>query len=392
MANPNSTIPTPDPPAPAGGRPLRVLQVVHRFLPELGGTETHVAEVTRRLAGRDDIDVTVATTDRSGRLPAHDVVNGVPVHRHRAWPRERDYYLAPALYREIRTGEWDLVHFQGIHTLVPALGMRAARRAGRPYVVTFHSGGHSSAGRTALRGPQFRALAPLLRDADGLIAVSRFERSRFAAAAGIPAERFRVVGNGGSLPGVAGGIAPVPGRIVSSGRLEQYKGHHRLVEALPAIRRARPGAQLVILGAGPYESELRRLVDRVGVADAVRIQHLPPADRGAMARELAAAHVMAAMSRYEAHPVGVMEAVATGLPVLGADVAGIGDLVADGLVTGVPVDLSTAALAAALVDMLDRVDPADPRTRPTVDLPTWDSCTAAVADLYHDVIRRRAAR
>jgi hypothetical protein len=73
-----------------GDRPLRVLTVVHRFLPELGGTETHVAEVTRRLVHQPDLELTVLTTDRSGGLPPDEVVSGVRVLRKPAWPRDRD--------------------------------------------------------------------------------------------------------------------------------------------------------------------------------------------------------------------------------------------------------------------------------------------------------------
>lgn len=369
---------------PSPARALRVLTVVHRFLPELGGTETHVAEVSRRLAVRDDLDVTILTTDRSGELPVRDEVNGVPVIRERAWPRRRDYYLSPGVFARIRQGDWDLIHFQGVHTLIPPTGMLAARSARIPYVLTFHSGGSSAPGRTAIRGTQWRVLAPLLRRAAGLIAVSRFERERFAAATGIDPARFEVIGNGGALPPVAEERIR-PGRIVSSGRLEKYKGHHHAIAALPLVRRQIPDAELLILGAGPYEGELRELAGRLGVGDAVEIRHLPPADRAAMAGELARSAVMAALSSYEAHPVGVMEAVASGLPVLGFDIAGIGDLVADGLVTGLDPAAGPAAVAAALVSMLQAQDPAATRVRPDVELPTWESCAERVAEVYHRV-------
>lgn len=373
-------------------RPMRVLQVVHRFLPELGGTETHVAQVSRRLQERPDVEVTILTTDRSGELPATEIMDAVPVIRRRAWPRKRDYYFSPGLLRQIVRGDWDLVHFQGVHTLVPALGMLAARIAKIPYVLTFHSGGHSSQGRTALRGPQFKALTPLLRHTARLIAVSRFEKKRFSAATGIDQAHFVVIGNGGALPSSPVDAQRIPGRIVSSGRLEKYKGHHRAIEAMPAILRSVPAASLLILGSGPYESELRELTVRLGVQDAVEITHLPPADRTAMAGELAKASVMAALSSYEAHPVGVMEAVASGLPVLGFDVAGIGDLVEDGLVQGISGEATTDEIAAALVTMLKLADETETRTIPEVELPTWETCTEKVITVYRDVLAGRPAR
>jgi glycosyltransferase involved in cell wall biosynthesis len=365
------------------GDRLRVLTVVHRFLPELGGTETHVAEVTRRLVDEPDLDLTVLTTDRSGELPPHEVVDGVRVVRKAAWPRDRDYYYSPELVQAVECGPWDVVHFQGVHTLVPPMGMRAARRARMPYVLTFHSGGHSSVSRVAARSTQFRAMAPMLRGADRLIAVSRFERRRFSELTGIAPEHFTVIGNGGALPAVPTGVVPVPGRIVSSGRLERYKGHHLAIEALPAVRARIPEAELHILGAGPYEPELHALAERLGVRDAVTIRHVPPGDRTAMAVELASSSVMAALSSYEAHPVSVMEAVSAGLPVVGFDVAGVSDLVEDGLVAGVPMGSPAPVVADHLVAALQAARPGGPRVG--VELPTWETCAGQLAQLYRDV-------
>lgn len=371
----------------------RVLMVVQRFFPEMGGIETHVAEVASRLAAAGEFDVTVLTTDRSGRLARAEERDGYAVVRRRSWPAEKDYYLSPGLAAEVARGDWDLVHVQGVHTLVPPLAMAAARATRTPYVLTFHSGGHSSAARRRARGAQWRVLTPLLRGADHLVAVSRFERSHFSEATGIDPAGFTVVPNGGALPPLALDVTPQRGRIVSSGRLEHYKGHHRAIEALPLVRRRIPEADLLILGGGEYEGELRALASRLGVADAVEIRHLPPTDRTAMAHELGTASVMAAFSTYEAHPVGIMEAVTLGLPVVGFDVAGTGDLVEDGLVTGVPVDAPTATVADALTAALEQTArrPGPHRPRP-LDLPTWETTAEGVAGVYRRVLAQRGSR
>ncbi len=371
----------------------RVLMVVQRFLPEMGGLETHVAEVASRLAAGDELDITVLTTDRSGTLPRTETREGYDVRRRRSWPAEKDYYLSPGLVPEILRGDYDLVHVQGVHTFVPPVAMAAARAARTPYVLSFHSGGHSSAARRHARGLQWRLLTPLLRGADHLVAVSRFERSYFAEATGIDVSHFSVVPNGGALAPVAQDVLPRHGRIVSSGRLEHYKGHHRAIQALPLVRRRVPEADLLILGSGDYEADLRSLADRLGVADAVEIRHLPPTDRSAMARELGTASAMAALSTYEAHPVGVMEAVTLGLPVVGLDVAGTGDLVEDHLVTGVPVDAPDQVVADALTDALlatrDRPGPHRPRD---VELPTWETTASGLASVYRTVLEGRGRR
>jgi glycosyltransferase involved in cell wall biosynthesis len=369
----------------SAARPLRVLQVVQRFSPELGGLETHVSEVTRRLALTGDIEVTILTTDRTGSLPREEWLNGVRVMRRRSYSRTGEEYFAPGIVEVIRRGGWDLVHVQGSQTTVPTVAMLAALSARIPYVLTFHSGGHSSRAHGPITWVQNKINRPLLARAAKLIAVSRFERSRFHAITRIPLDRFTVIANGGALPPVPVDAAPVPGSIVTSGRLEKYKGHHRVIAALPIIRRSIPDATVTVLGSGPYEQPLRDLASELGVAEYVTFRHLLPNQRGEMASVLANSAVMAALSSYEAHPVAIMEAVALGLPVVGCDVAGIGDLVEDGLVTGIPLDADDAEVARVLTRQLLATD-TEPHRAPTFELPTWESCAAGNAAVYRSVV------
>src|SRR5947209_425820 len=85
---------------------LNVLMVAARYFPYIGGVETHVYEVGWRLA-KAGIKVTVLTTDVSGQLPAVEESRGVQILRVRAWPTNKDFYLAPAIYRIITQGKWD---------------------------------------------------------------------------------------------------------------------------------------------------------------------------------------------------------------------------------------------------------------------------------------------
>lgn len=363
-------------------RPLRVLMVCPRYFPEVGGTETHVREVARRISGLGGFEITVLTTDRSRQLPRQQVVEGVSVLRVPAWPRGRDYYLAPGIATVIGQRGWDLVHCQGIHTPVPLLAMISARR-GIPYLITFHTGGHSSRLRNAMRATQWRLAGPLLRNAASLIAVSRFEADALTRHAGLGEKRVIVIRNGGALPPPRPGTVAVPGRIVSSGRLERYKGHHRVIEALPHVAREIPGAHLRILGNGPYERDLYELAGHLGVSDRVSIEHVAPADREGMATALAEASVVAALSSYEAHPVAVMEALGLARPVVGYDVAGIGELIAEGWVRGVPPGAPASDVARQLVMAMSALPAADEdRTLDHAQLPTWDACADQLAQVY----------
>jgi len=342
----------------------------------------HVHEVTGRLSALGIFEITVLATDRSRRLPRQDVVDGIPVLRVPSWPRKRDYYLAPGIAAVIGQRRWDLVHCQGIHTPVPLLAMIAARRADIPYLVTFHTGGHSSRLRNAMRATQWRLAGPLLRHAVSLIAVSRFEAAALARHARLGDKQVIVIRNGGALPPPRPGTAAVPGRIVSSGRLERYKGHHRVIEALPHVMREIPEAHLLILGSGPYERNLYQLARHLGVSDRVTIKHVAPADRRGMATTLAESSVVAALSDYEAHPVAVMEALCVARPVVGYDIAGLGELIAEGWVRGVPRGAPAAAVAQELVTAMSSPSPMD-----HVQLPSWDSCADQLAHVYLSSLR-----
>lgn len=363
----------------------RVLMVTPRYLPLMGGVETHVYEVARRLT-RAELSVTVLTTDRTGTLPRVEESAGVQIRRVRAYPAQWDIYCAPALYREITRGNWDIVHCQGIHTLVAPLAMFAAWRAQIPYVVTFHTGGHSSAWRNAVRGIQWRALRPLLARAQRLIGVSQFEADLFQQQLGLPREKFSVIPNGGSLPpqpsdAPTSADAPL---IISVGRLEKYKGHQRIIGALPHILAEYPRARLLVLGTGPYEDDLRKLARACGVAERVEIRAVPATARAQMAATLARASLIVLLSEYEAHPIAVMESLALGRPVLVADTSGLRELAERGLARAVPLSASSDEIAAAVIAQLR-----EPLIPAAVQLPTWEECVEKISIEYRRAVSPR---
>src|SRR3954454_14805967 len=163
---------------PRGGDSMKILYVSARYPPFVGGTEIHTAEVARRMVARGH-DVTVLTTAFEPIPTGEQVVEGVPVVKVRAWPADFDMYVAPALSGFIKRDSWDIVHCQGYHTFVAPMAMAAAIRARQRFVVTFHSGGHSSMFRRTLRPLQQQLLRPMLKRAERLIGVSQFETDFF---------------------------------------------------------------------------------------------------------------------------------------------------------------------------------------------------------------------
>lgn len=362
--------------------PLSVGMVAARALPYMGGIETHVHEVARRLAAAG-VQVTVLTTDASGELPRSESVDGYQVLRWPAYPRSRDYYFSPGLTRHLRQSRYDVIHVQGVHTLVAPAALRMARRTGTPSVLTFHTGGHSSGLRELLRPLQWKLLGPLIRSASALVAVCEFERRMFSRLLGVDESTIRLIRNG-CQPLPIDETAPATDGdplVVSVGRLEEYKGHHRVLGAMPEVLRRAPDARLELIGTGPYEERLREMARELGVAERVSIRSFGPDQRGQLGRIISDADVFCLLSDYEAHPVAVMEAVGMGTPALVADTSGLSELGDEGLATTIAPDAAPDEIATAIMTLAAAPAVAPPH------IPTWDDCAAQLHALYQEVAR-----
>lgn len=364
---------------------LNILMVTPRYYPFMGGIETHVYEVGRRLVQYGH-RITILTTMLADPLPREEECEGMRILRVPAWPRKRDYYFAPELGAIVKQAKWDLVHCQGCHTFVPPLAMLAAREARLPYLLTLHTGGHSSPLRNSIRGLQWQLLRPLLAKATKLIGVSHFEADYFCHTLHLPAEMFTVIPNGSTLPTLpTQHTFPTSETIIASvGRLERYKGHQRLITALPHIRAWRPNAHLLIVGSGPYEHNLRTLARQVGVAEYVEIRAIPVQDRLAMAELLAQTSLVALLSECESHPVAVMEALSLRRPVLVTATSGLQELAEQGLVRAIPMRSSPEEVARAVQQQIE--EPVLPPASFT--LPTWDTCAGQLQEVYQSLVRR----
>lgn len=363
-----------------GRGPLRVAMVSALALPEMGGIETHVHEVSTRLAD-SGVDVTVLTTDRSGELRREEDFPGYRVRRWLSYPRSQDYCLAPGLARHLMSERYDVIHVQGIRTLLAPMALAAARRASVPSVLTLHTGGNASSVRNMLRPLQFRASSPLLRRTAALVAVCEYERQMFARLLGVEDHTIRLIRNGSDpLP-----VDPCSEKyvgsplLVSGGRLERYKGHHRVLGAMPAILAQAPAARLVIVGDGPYEMVLRSVASQIGVADRVSFCRFGSDQRGSLGRLIADADVFCLLSESEAHPIAVMEAVGAGTKALVADTTGLSELGPAGLATTIPLNASVEQIAAAVLDLAAApVTASAPST-------SWDECAAELHHLYGEI-------
>jgi glycogen synthase len=359
---------------------MRILMITSRFAPLVGGTETHVKEVADRLDLRGHT-VQIITGNPGSRLPAVDFIGSTSVTRVKSWPSKRDWQFAPDLFRVIQKAECDLIHVQGCHTAFAPIAMLAAIRSKKPFVLSFHSGGHSSPVRRALRNLQWLLLAPLAKRARALIAVSDFEAGHFSRVLRLPRSRLSVVPNGSDFVATSRFLTATDANLILSvGRLEKYKGHQRAIKALPDILKRNPNAKLTIVGSGPYETTLRNLVRSLGLEASASIISIPSSDREALKTLFARAGVVVLLSDYEAHPVAIVEALSLGKSVVLTATSGLNAFRASSQVRYVPARADSRNIAETIVEAMENPTFAQPSS-----ITTWNDCASAIEDIYRSL-------
>ena len=345
---------------------MRIVHVVQRFHPHVGGAETHVREVAREQARRGH-DVTVATSahpDAPADAMVRDADGGH--YRVRRFPARQfrgDYLLPPWLPLRgvdafLKDLDADLVHAHSYRFATLEHAARAARATGRPLVVTAHGFYPPENPVVALARWRYDAFRGrrALRAARRLVAVTRHEVEHYRSL-GVDPARVDVVPNGippsACEPGDAARFRKEHGLdagplVLFLARLGHDKGVQDLVRAAPLVLRHHPKATFALAGrdAGARPGA-ERLARRLGLAGRVRFLGHVADPRDAYA----ACDVFCLPSHYEAFGIVYLEAMAQGRPVVGTTAGGIPEVVADaGLV--VP-PRRPEALAGALMRLLE---------------------------------------
>ncbi len=144
-------------------------------------------------------------------------------------------------------------------------------------------------------------------------------------------------------------------RILSVGRLVPKKGHPTLVRALALLAEQRLDFEAEIIGDGPQRRQLERSISDAGLGE--RIVLRGAVDLDAVRAALADAEIYAMACTIgpdgdrDGIPVSIMEAMASGLPIVSTTVSGIGELVTQDCGRLVPPE-DPVALAGALAELL----------------------------------------
>jgi glycosyltransferase involved in cell wall biosynthesis len=214
-------------------------------------------------------------------------------------------------------------------------------------------------------------------------------REQFAIVpSGVPTEALRRAAPTRADARARLGLPPEAYVVAGVGRFVPIKGFDLLVAALIDVVARVPGAHVLLVGDGGERGALEAQARALGVADRLHITGTVTDVIGV----LAAADVLAAPSRNEGMGRVLVEAMALGLPVVGARVGGIPDVIVDGECgLLVPPD-DPGALAAALVELGRdgaRRSKLGAGARPRAEAFSTGVAAAAMRGIYDALVRTR---
>lgn len=309
---------------------------------DMGGMEKLLVEFARH-ADRDRFDLHFISLGKRGILSDEIEALGWPVTVLETKPGLRPWLVIrlARLFRRLRA---DMVHTHNSKPLLyagPAAKLARVRR-----VIHTRHGQRFGASRRATAAFRLGALT-----ANPVVCVSH-DSARIAEEEGISPRRIRMIWNGIDVDRFHPNVLAESGPVVAIGRLSPEKDFATLVRAAGIAARQDPTFLLDVAGDGVCMVELKRLVCELKLECTVhllgQVRDIPSL--------LARGSVFALSSLTEGVSLTILEAMATGLPVVATRVGGNPEVIADGE-TGLLVPPGDpASLAAALLAL--RRDPA----------------------------------
>lgn len=295
----------------------------------MGGSEEMVRGLTRALAEHGSRTYRVLAPP-----DALDVAAGLSVVAAGSpGSAPRVLAIARAAVSARLPSDLDVVHYPFTVPVPPAR---------RPHIVTLHDVLHLDLPQLvpgAVRLFRRAAYDRAARRADRVVVPSAFVRDRAVALLGLDPERVRVIHHGVDPEAFRPGPVEREPFLLYPARPWPHKNHAALFEAFAALRRERPELELVLTGAG---------VETLDRPEGARALGRVPAERLADLYRRAAALVFP--SRYEGFGQPVLEAMASGCPVVAARSGAVPEVAGDAAVL---VDDDSASLVAGIREALD---------------------------------------
>lgn len=321
--------------------PLPIAIVMTSFDP--GGTENQMLELVRRL-DRSRWTVHLACLHARGAwldraVAAADTITEFPISSLRRPATGRQ---ALAFRRWCTRHRIALVHATDFYTNIFALPAAALARV--PVRIGNRRGVNAdrSLAQIALQRAAYSCAHTIVANSTAMAARLRFER--------IAAARIAVIPNGLDTDVFRPVLPPSRRRrVIVVSNLRPEKGHDVLIDAAVVILQRFPDARFDLVGAGPELPAIRARLAARGIENAFTLL----GQRDDVAALLAGADIAVLPSRTESLPNSVLEAMATGLPVVASAVGGIPDVIDDGRTGRLVPAGDPSALASAICGLMD---------------------------------------
>ena len=379
---------------------MRIALFTDSYLPTVDGVVTSVLSTRRQLEAHGH-EVVVFAPEDPRRRGAHET--GTVYVRAKEFRHYPGYRLAMFPGHEvdlIKDLGIDLVHIHGVG-FVGIKGLWASWQAKIPRVSTFHTMIHDTLAfyspfglnlHLLERGLRFY-LKIFLRKTQGIVVPSRAileeirdlsptARIADVIPTGVDPDRFR--------PDISGqGIRTKWGLnghdvVLHVGRVAPEKNLTTLIHAFPRILQSNPDTKLMIVGTGPYMEKYYDLVARLRLSgDVIFTGFVPDAD---LPRYYAAADAFAIASKFETQGLVVLEALASGTPVAGANYRAIPEFVRDGVHGALFDPADVRSCAAAIVRCLKDRDRMGEVARDSALPFSIERCTRRLEQVYERLV------
>ena len=372
------------------------------FYPYQGGTEKHVLEVSKRLVKDYQQDITVLTSSLPGTL-AHAEMDGIKIIRTPSLYLDLlppflppPYTISPFHALEVMGQDAQIFHIHNRYWYHAAtLGAIKLRK--KKLVLTLHNAKPEG---ISFATDKLGAIYDLfwgqwiMEMSDRIIAVSEWTKRKTVPKRlqdrctvihnGIDVERFSPKVDGSVIRKKLGiGKAPL---LLSNGRLVTQKGFYYLIEAFAKLKKDLPLAKLVIIGKGPLQHALDSQIKQLGLSGSVNfVTGIPETE---MPLYYAAADLFILPTLWEPCAVALLEAMASGKPIVTTNAGGNPELVTNGCgVLTSPRD--GQALYEAAVKLLfdkNRLEKmGDASRKRAVNYFTWDITARKTDAVYKNI-------
>jgi glycosyltransferase involved in cell wall biosynthesis len=373
---------------------MKILMLNYEFPPIGGGAgQAHLA-ILKQYAKRNDLLVDVVTSSPGVGLSAKKFSDNVTIYKVGLHKKDLHYWRKIEVVRWIAEARWtyrrlieenqyDLVHaFFGLPT-----GWLCYRTAERlPYIISLR--GSDVPGEHARLQLEYKVLGPLLKriwtGAAGLVACSEGLKKR--ALEFLPSVNIDVINNGVEVdrfyPAERNELSKEL-KLVTVGRLSATKRVEMLIEAIEILNKRGRQVRLTIAGGGGLLERLQKLIEQKGLNNIINLTGRIEAEQ--MPDIYRQHNIFVSASMQEGMSNAMLEAMASGLPIVTTRCEGVEELITD---NGIVVEGNTAeALAegiSRLAENQQSYKTMREAARSRAEKFGWDK----VADQYQQLYRR----